>query len=105
MREQAYRRKRHKAATAASFRNFIVEPRFQGGCVLFLLYYEIERMRKGGGREEAASGRFYIHKEPRFRSEKSAADAKLERISLSAGGFLRVPMDIEAVAGRVTGGP
>ena len=29
--------------------------------------------------------------EPRFRSEKSAADAKLEKTSLSAGGFLRVP--------------
>ena len=29
--------------------------------------------------------------EPRSRSEKSAADAKLEKTSLSAGGFLRVP--------------
>ncbi len=40
--------------------------------------------------ERAASGRFYIHMKPRFRSEKSAADAKLEKTSLSAGGFLRV---------------
>ena len=29
--------------------------------------------------------------EPRSRSEKSAADAKPEKTSLSAGGFLRVP--------------
>ena len=28
---------------------------------------------------------------PRSRSEKSAADAKLEKTLLSAGGFLRVP--------------
>ena len=44
-----------------------------------------------GSRERAASARFYIHKEPRSRSEKSAADAKLEKTSLSTGGFLRVP--------------
>ena len=42
------------------------------------------------GREGAALCMFYIHKEPRFRSEKSAADTKLEKTSLSAGGFLRV---------------
>jgi hypothetical protein len=41
-------------------------------------------------REGAALCMFYIHKEPRFRSEKSAADTKLEKTSLSAGGFLRV---------------
>ncbi len=50
-------------------------------------------MRAGGGgdRERAAGDRTDIHQEPRFRSEKSAADAKLEKTSLSAGGFLRVP--------------
>ncbi len=46
---------------------------------------------EGGGRERAASDLFYIQLKPRFRSEKSAADAKLEKTSLSAGGFLRVP--------------
>ena len=42
-------------------------------------------------RGEAAVASSCIHKEPRSRSEKSAADAKLEKTSLSAGGFLRVP--------------
>ena len=38
----------------------------------------------------AARASFPIQQKPRFRSEKSAADAKLEKTSLSAGGFLRV---------------
>ena len=56
-------------------------------------------------RERDARGRFWLSDmpregrqrqvlyptEPRFRSEKSAADTKLEKTSLSAGGFLRVP--------------
>ena len=42
------------------------------------------------GERDARAG-FHIHQESRFRSEKSAADAKPEKTSLSAGGFLRVP--------------
>jgi len=40
--------------------------------------------------ERTAGNRRYIRRNPRFRSEKSAADANLEKISLSAGGFLWV---------------
>jgi hypothetical protein len=47
-------------------------------------------MRAGGCREGAARASFHIQQKPRFRSEKSAADTKLEKTSLSAGGFLRV---------------
>ena len=54
-------------------------------------------------RERAASVGFYIHQKPRSRSEKSAADAKLEKTSLSTGGFLRVPMEIETLGGCVIG--
>ena len=49
------------------------------------------------GREGAALCMFYIHKEPRFHSEKSAADTKLEKTSLSAGGFLRVPYGYQSL--------
>ena len=45
----------------------------------------------GGGHEGGRQSQLLYPTEPRSRSEKSAADAKLEKTSLSAGGFLRVP--------------
>ena len=47
-------------------------------------------MLANGDREGAGRISFYIQQKPRSRSEKSAADAKLEKTSLSAGGFLWV---------------
>ena len=52
------------------------------GCMMYAGWGDVVR--------GAARASFPIQLKPRFRSEKSAADAKLEKTSLSAGGFLRV---------------
>ena len=48
-------------------------------------------LARGKRRGEGRHRQVLYPTEPRSRSEKSAADAKLEKTSLSAGGFLRVP--------------